>query len=213
MNSIHNAARRGNLNSVKALLNQGVNVDLRNHENMTPLMYAARGGHSNVIRLLLNKGANAKARLNSVNRNALIFAAEKGHANSVRALLRHSNLSVKNANGRSALTAALNYGHPEIVRMLVRAGARPNNATFEYIANNNSMRNLLGNMTIRRAIAKRAAPRMRASMASRKNRNLAMRQQLGSVMIREGSRNVKGLPPAARNIIGLMMRGKYKPKN
>lgn len=213
MAPIHTAAENGNLNRIRTLLNQGVNVNLRNNENMTPLMYAASGGHANVIRFLLSKGANAKARTNW-NRNALIFAAEKGNANAVRALLRHSNLSVQNENGRSALTTAANRRHPEIVRMLVRAGARPNTLTHEYLTtiNNYPMRNVLGNMMIRRAIVKRAVPRMREATASRRRRNLAMRQQLGSVMIREGNRNVKGLPPAARNLIGLMMRGKYKPK-
>jgi len=205
--NIHTAAQRGNLNRVKALVNQGVNVNLRNNENMTPLMHAAFGGHANVIRFLLSRGANAKARMNSVNRNALIFAVEKGNANAVRALLRHSNLSVQNANGRSALTTAANLRHPEIVRMLVRAGARPNNATHEYLRHNsNDMKNLIGNMLIRRAIAKRAVPRMLEAKASR--RNLAMRQQLGGVMVREGNKNVKGLPPVARNLIGLMMRRK-----
>jgi len=204
--NIHTAAQRGNLNRVRALLNQGVNVNLRNNENMTPLMYAASGGHANVIRFLLSKGANAKARMNW-NRNALIFAVEKGNANAVRALLIHSNLSLQNGNGRSALTTAANLGRPEILRMLVRAGARPNHLTHEYLRHNsNDMKNLIGNMMIRRAIVKKAVPRMLEAKASR--RNLAMRQQLGGVMIREGNKNVKGIPPVARNLIGLMMRRK-----
>jgi len=70
------------------------------------------------------------------------------------------------------------------------------------------MRKLLGNMMIRRAIVKKAVPRMLEAKASR--RNLAMRQQLGGVMIREGNKNVKGIPPVARNLIGLMMRRKEK---
>ena len=200
MAPLHNAVRAGNLAEVRRLVNARANVNARNNDHLTPLMIAAYRGHANVIRYLLSKGANARARQNQNHpRTALIYAVEKGNVNSVRALIRHSNLNVKDGNGRSALTTAANLQMPNLVRMLVRAGAKPNESTLEYIMNNNAMQNLIGSALIRRiAMKNTVVPRMRAAMIARKNRNLEMRRQLGRA----------GLPPAVRNLVGTMVRGR-----
>lgn len=198
MAPIHNAVREGNLTEVRRLVNARANVNARNIEHLTPLMIAAYRGNANVIRYLLSKGANARARQNQNNpRTALIYAVEKGNVNSVRALIRHSNLNVQDGNGRSALTTAASLQMPNLVRMLVRAGAKPNESTLEYIMNNNAMKNLIGSAFIRRIAMKNTAPpRMRAAMTARKNRNLEMRRQLARA----------GLPPLVRNLVGTMVR-------
>ena len=198
MAPLHNAVSAGNLAEVRRLVNSRANVNARNNDHLTPLMIAAYRGHANVIRYLLNKGANARARQNQNHpRTALIYAVEKGNVNSVRALIRHSNLNVKDGNGRSALTTAANLQMPNLVRMLVRAGAKPNESTLEYIMNNNAMQNLIGSALVRRiAMKNTVVPRMRAAMIARKNRNLEMRRQLGRA----------GLPPAVRNLVGTMVR-------
>ena len=200
MAPLHNAVRAGNLAEVRRLVNARANVNARNNERVTPLMIAAYRGHANVIRYLLNKGANARARQNQNHpRTALIYAVEKGNVNSVRALIRHSNLNVQDGNGRSALTTAASLNKKNLVRMLVRAGAKSNDATLEYIMNNNGMRNLVGSALLRRiAMKNTVVPRMRAAMIARKNRNLEMRRQLGRA----------GLPPAVRNLVGTMVRGR-----
>ena len=200
MAPLHNAVRAGNLAEVRRLVNARANVNARNNDHLTPLMIAAYRGHANVIRYLLNKGANARARQNQNHpRTALIYAVEKGNVNSVRALIRHSNLNVQDGNGRSALTTAASLNKKNLVRMLVRAGAKSNDATLEYIMNNNGMRNLVGSALLRRiAMKNTVVPRMRAAMIARKNRNLEMRRQLGRA----------GLPPAVRNLVGTMVRGR-----
>lgn len=207
--SLHNAAARGNLPEVRRLVNAGASVNARNHEHMTPLMKAAARGHANVIRYLLNKGANARARMSQNNtRSAIHLAAEEGHLNAVRSLVRHSNLKAQDGNGRSVLTIAAGIRNPEMLRMLIRAGARPNNMLNEYI-NNRNRKNLIGAALVKWSIAKRAIPaKLRAGMKARKNRNLAMRQQLGGANIQTGSTSVKGLPPGVRNLIGMMVRGR-----
>lgn len=210
MAPLHNAALSGNLAAVRRLVNAGANINARNNNNnMTPLMFAAHGGHAHIIRHLINRGANARARQTQNDpRTALIYAVEKGNMNSVRALLRHSNLNAQDGNGRSALTMAANLNKRNLVRMLVRAGAKPNAVTLEYINGQHNVRNLMGSMLVRRALVKKAVPRMRAAMTARKNRNLAMRQQLGGAIIQTGSTKVKGLPPVVRNLIGKILRGR-----
>lgn len=206
MAPIHNASAKGNIDDVRRLVNAGASVSARNNHGMTPLMIAASKGHANVIRYLLSKRANARVRQNQNNpRTALIYAVEKGNVNSVRALIRHSNLNVQDGNGRSALTVAAELNNPEILHMLVRAGARPNNMTNEYLFANNAMRNRLGGALVRHTIAKsRIIKNLRAARTRR--RNLAMRQQLAGVKIQEGNRTVTGLPVGVRNLIGKMMR-------
>lgn len=205
MAPIHNAASRGNLIEVRKLVNSGANINARNNQRLTPLMSAAHRGHANVIRYLLTKGANARARQNENNsKTALIYAVENGNVNSVRALIRHSNLNARDENMRSALTAAANLKKPNIVRMLMHAGAKPNEYTINYIRNNNNMRNLVGGLILKRHIVKRAVSPLRAAMASR--RTHAMRGQLGSARVRTGSTYVEGIPVHLRNMIAAYMR-------
>jgi len=62
MNTLHNAAKNGNLNRVKALLNQGVPVNSRTVDGLTPLHYAAIKGHLNIVQELLRRGAHLNPR-------------------------------------------------------------------------------------------------------------------------------------------------------
>ena len=204
------SAAIGDIEAVRKLVNVGANVNNRSktylYNGMTPLMIAAHKGHASVIRYLLSKGANARARLNQNNpRTALHFAVETGNVNSVRALIRHSNLNVQDGNGRSALTTAASLNKKNLVRMLVRAGAKSNDATLEYILNNNAMRNLVGGALVRRIAMKKAVvSRMRTAMTSRRTR--AMRGQLGSARVQTGSTYVNGIPVHVRNMIAARIR-------
>ena len=62
MAPIHSAARRGNLNRVKALLNQGVPVNTQTDAGWTPLHDAADSGRLNVVQELLRRGARVNIR-------------------------------------------------------------------------------------------------------------------------------------------------------
>lgn len=199
--TIHNAAWEGNIAAINRLLATGVNINSRTREGMTPLMMAAVRGRTNVIRHLLKKGANARARAGmGNNRTALIFATESGNVNAARALLSHSNLHVRDSNGRTALTVAASMGYPGMIRLLMRAGARPNNATHEYMANNNAARNLIGSMLVRRAFLRGAVHRI-----PHRRRTHAMRGQLGSARVQTGSTHVNGIPVHIRNMIARLM--------
>ena len=62
MATIHSAARRGNLNRVKELLNQGVPVNTQTDAGWTPLHDAADSGRLNVVQELLRRGARVNIR-------------------------------------------------------------------------------------------------------------------------------------------------------
>src|SRR5258706_14900013 len=59
------AAREGNLNAVKSLMNSGSDPntrDQRDTEKSTVLMVAAFGGRTNVVEFLIERGADVDAR-------------------------------------------------------------------------------------------------------------------------------------------------------
>ena len=83
---LHNAAYRGDINAVKTLIEQGADVNAREHPGVTPLHTAAGEGHANVVTLLIEKGAdvNAKSRRGYT---PLMFAAMYGHADVAKFLI------------------------------------------------------------------------------------------------------------------------------
>ena len=112
MATIHHAARNGNLNRVKAFLNQGVPVNSRNEAGWTPLHDAAYSGHLSVVQELLKRGAHLNPRTNT-GRTPLYLAALAKHPHVVHALIRaganpkygnmygHLAHNIRHANKRS----------------------------------------------------------------------------------------------------------------
>ena len=59
---LHIAAEEGKIDTVKSLLERGVDVDARNASNETPLERAAAKGEVDVVRLLIERGAEVDSR-------------------------------------------------------------------------------------------------------------------------------------------------------
>ena len=56
---IHTAAKKGDVATLKALLAQGADVNAKDEQGVTPLLYAALQGRKAAVELLLNNGAKA----------------------------------------------------------------------------------------------------------------------------------------------------------
>jgi ankyrin repeat protein len=79
--ALHQAARVGDVKSVKTLLEYGAVVDavgFRDEDRNTALLLASIAGHEGVVTLLLTKGANAH-HVNACDETALQLAEESGH--------------------------------------------------------------------------------------------------------------------------------------
>ena len=112
MATIHHAAQNGNLNRVKAFLNQGVPVNSRNEAGWTPLHDAAYSGRLSVVQELLKRGAHVNPRSISGYTPLHVAALEK-HPHVVHALIRaganpkygnmygHLAHNIRHANKRS----------------------------------------------------------------------------------------------------------------
>ena len=80
------AADIGNLEHVKALLRNGVNIDSRDKDGKTPLMQAARTGDLEMVKLLLEQGADVNAKYNQGG-TSLTMASINNHVGVVQLLL------------------------------------------------------------------------------------------------------------------------------
>jgi ankyrin repeat protein len=80
------SASKGDVATVKAILDSGANVDTKDENDITALMYAARKDNADVVKLLLEKGAAINAK-DKGGWTALMFAAKKNHVNTVKVLL------------------------------------------------------------------------------------------------------------------------------
>ena len=63
MTPLHIAARKGNIEIVKNLIEFGANIEERNQENKTPFTLANENGHNKVAKFLLEKKMEAKNQL------------------------------------------------------------------------------------------------------------------------------------------------------
>ena len=108
MATIHNAARRGNLNLVRALLNQGVPVNSRDQAGYTPLHLASRRGLLSVVQELLKRGAHVNPR--SIHGyTPLHVAAIANNPNIVHALIKAgANPKYRTIYGKSAYNYSQN---------------------------------------------------------------------------------------------------------
>ena len=70
------AASKGDLATVKAMLDSGVNAETKDENGITALMYAARKNNAEVASLLISKGAQVNAKDNG-GWTPVMFAAKK----------------------------------------------------------------------------------------------------------------------------------------
>ncbi len=124
---LREAAKNGYIKIVIDLLQQGVDVNARDADKRTALMWAAFDGYTEVAKQLIKRGAEVDAR-DQFDRTALMFAASGANIETVRLLLAHkadTNL-VDSHEAWTALMFAAAEGHSDIVQALLKAGADVN---------------------------------------------------------------------------------------
>ncbi len=125
---LHGAAEQGQLVVAGFLLQNGADIDSRDHLEATPLWEAAANGRKAMVELLLNH----KAALELADRNGLTplhEAARKGFISVVQVLLAHgANPNARAKDGSTALHAAVGAGQPAVVEVLLAQKADVNAA-------------------------------------------------------------------------------------
>jgi ankyrin repeat protein len=108
-----------NVDEVKRLLAQRINVNVINQNNESALYIACENGFSDIARLLLNHGA-----LVNCLPIPLIAAARNGHETCVRLLLEFkANVHSTDSKGISAMRVACDNRHYSVVELLWDRGA------------------------------------------------------------------------------------------
>ncbi len=107
----------GDYAEVKRLIEEGADINVHDEYGWTVLIYASVHGHTDIARLLIDEGADVNVQAisgrNVPNGYYTLFGGYQHVSIEEGALLaRHT-----------ALIAASSRGHPEIVKLLIEAGA------------------------------------------------------------------------------------------
>lgn len=120
------ATHENNVALAKLLIDNGANVNLQDHIQDSPYLYAAAQGKTEILAYILEHSKPDQKIYNRFGGNALIPAAEKGHLDNVKLLLEKGQVDINHQNnyGYTALieAVALRDGsaqYQEIVRTLL----------------------------------------------------------------------------------------------
>ena len=113
------AAARGDLATVRKLLDAGTPVEQRDARGRTPVLAATAGNHLALVQLLIERGANVNAQ-DDQRDSAFLLAGASGYTGIVRATLAAgADLNSTNRYGGTALIPACHHGHVDTVRLLL----------------------------------------------------------------------------------------------
>lgn len=118
LSAIHYAAEGGSKAIVKALLDSGAEVDIKNPVGQTALHCAARNGHGDVIKKLLESGADVNAK-DENDQTALHNAAGQGYTGIVKMLLEaDADIDAEDLDGDTAFQFAARHDHVNVLEVL-----------------------------------------------------------------------------------------------
>jgi hypothetical protein len=120
------AIEKGDKEKVKELLDKRAEINIRDNDGWTPLMYASKNNDLEIIKLLLEKGANVNL-TDKYGQTALILASANGHKEAVELLLeKGADVNIQDEDGWTALMFASQNGYKEVVELLIEKGADVN---------------------------------------------------------------------------------------
>ncbi|MFC2141340.1 ankyrin repeat domain-containing protein [Acidobacteriota bacterium] len=106
------------------LLKKGANVNPTTELGRTPLIISAIEGNLELVRLFLDNDADISIKDNNYKKTALHFAALYGQLDIVDALVKKgANVNETDADRKTPLDYANQYGHEKVAKLLKSAGA------------------------------------------------------------------------------------------
>ena len=124
--SITDAAKTGDLATLRRLLDEGVNPDAVDWIDTPALNIALRAGQVAAAKLLIERGASVRLQIRD-RETPLIEASQLGNIEIMQMILnRGCDVNVLDYSRRTALSHAANKGKRDIVHLLLKAGAEVN---------------------------------------------------------------------------------------
>ena len=126
--SIHDAAKRGNIEAVKQHLAAGTDVNEKGEVQETPLYHAVWNDHTEIAKLLISKGANVNTEQSA--RFNPLYSAAGGRAGKETIELLISNgadvnfIRERGGGNETPLDRAARKGRTEIADLLRKLGAK-----------------------------------------------------------------------------------------
>jgi ankyrin repeat protein len=125
------AAEFSDPSRVLLFLQAGMDVDVRDERDWTPLMVAAFNGNEAVAKLLIEHGANPSAQ-DRAGYTPLHWSALNGYLEVVRMLIaKRIDLNAQSNYGLTAILQAASKGHADVIALLIEAHADPKIANNE----------------------------------------------------------------------------------
>ena len=120
------AAHWNDVATADLLIRARADANVANDFGMTPLSRACTNGSAALVELLLNAGANPNTPI-ATGETPIMTCASSGNADAVRLLIaRDADVNAKEpSQNQDALMWAAAERHPNVVRLLVEAGANP----------------------------------------------------------------------------------------
>ena len=117
------AAREGNSDAARLLLQAGAEVNVTNHRNETVLMVAAQLGHFDLVKLLIEAGADIPE-VDTLGDTLLNHATRAGNMAMVEKLLSLKfDVNAANKRGQTPLVSAARAGHLGVFTLLLEKSA------------------------------------------------------------------------------------------
>ena len=130
------AVKDGKIEQVEKLIAKGVNVNCKDEYNCTPLFEAVANGDIHMVKLLIGKGANVNMQnkfLKTPLHEALPVKSKEMLAVAKLIIEFGANVNTRDDEGKTLLHLAAEYGHPDLITLLVDAGASLNSRCSERI--------------------------------------------------------------------------------
>lgn len=119
------AARNGDLEIGRLLIDAGAEVEFHAWGDETPLMAASVHGHLDFVKYLVTRNADVNKELGG-DGTALLVAAREGYLDVVAYLIsRGANVNAQVVRDGTPLICAVRNGHYEVTRVLLENGADP----------------------------------------------------------------------------------------
>ena len=108
----------------RVFIDAGADIDTKTSKGGRPLHLASCSGALEVVKMLVEAGAGVNVTDDDGN-TCLILAAHYGHTETVRYLVGLPEVDVnhRDSNNETALHCAVTEGHPDVVQVLIHAGA------------------------------------------------------------------------------------------